>query len=130
MNFINPQTKEILISNPLPSKILNFIRSKNEQGESIEGKDLITFFEAPPYGWDNRIIRLVVAALIKNGSLFLEIGGREYFDPIDAELKNALKGIQVSTRHASTLAKILRPVNGMNYPGIFQRSLALMQEIQ
>jgi len=52
-------------------------RADNPMLETTGGA-VADHFEAPPYGWDPRIVRLTLAALFRNGSITVNIGGTEY----------------------------------------------------
>jgi len=52
---------EILTDRPVASQILSQVRQRDDRNNT--GQDISAFFEEPPYGWDPRVIRLVLATL-------------------------------------------------------------------
>ncbi|MHA1381212.1 MAG: hypothetical protein ACTSRG_22835, partial [Candidatus Helarchaeota archaeon] len=72
----------ILINRPILSKILSEV-NRREDSKDNKGIDMANFFDAPPYGWDSRIVRLGLAALFKNGSIRVIYGGKEYTSPAE-----------------------------------------------
>jgi hypothetical protein len=72
------ESGNILVDRPVASKILAEVKRRvNEDIESQTGASLTEHFEKPPYGWDPKILRLVVATLFKNGSIIMSVEGRE-----------------------------------------------------
>ena len=68
----------ILVDRPVASRILEEIRRRHKEGEECTGAQLIEYFESPPYGWDPRIVRITLATLFKNGSIIVNLEGREF----------------------------------------------------
>lgn len=54
---------------PLLSKILEELKRREASHEPSRGADLSEHFERPPYGWDDRVVRLGLACLLRNGSV-------------------------------------------------------------
>ena len=69
----------ILTDRPVASNIL--LRLKSPKREERFGKALVEHFAAPPYGWDPRITRLVLAALFRNGTVAANYNGTQYLSP-------------------------------------------------
>ena len=59
------RNNNILTTGPVAHPILLYLKKQNQ----LLGKDLLSEFEAPQYGWPERAIRLTVATLYRNGSL-------------------------------------------------------------
>ena len=66
------------VSSKIPSLVLKKIEHRRNYGLSRTGKDLISDFEKPPYGWDPKIVRLAVATLFKAGKISVLWNNREY----------------------------------------------------
>lgn len=71
----------ILTDRTVASRILSEIRRRIDEGFENTGAAISDRFEAPPYGWDPRIVRLVLATLFRNGSVLVELHGKEYASP-------------------------------------------------
>lgn len=69
---------QILVNTPVSSRVLAEIKSRVANGKDLTGVSLSEHFESPPYGWDPRILRLVLATLFKNGTIIVEIEGMEF----------------------------------------------------
>ncbi|MHA1381213.1 MAG: hypothetical protein ACTSRG_22840, partial [Candidatus Helarchaeota archaeon] len=72
----------ILINRAVLSKILSEV-NRREDSKNNKGSDIANFFDAPPHGWDSRIVRLGLVALFKNGSIRVIYGGKEYTSPTE-----------------------------------------------
>jgi hypothetical protein len=57
------------------------IERRHRQGEDRSGRALLEALERPPYGWDPRLVRLLVATLFKMGVLRIRLQGQEITDP-------------------------------------------------
>jgi hypothetical protein len=68
----------ILVDRPVASRILQELRKRHQQAEDSSGASLIEYFGSPPYGWDPRVVRLTLATLFKNGSIIVNLDGREF----------------------------------------------------
>lgn len=53
----------------LLSRLLEELKRRAVEHESLRGSDLADHFDRPPYGWDERVIRLGLASLLRNGSI-------------------------------------------------------------
>ncbi|MCD6317874.1 BREX system P-loop protein BrxC [Candidatus Aerophobetes bacterium] len=64
---------------PLLFEVISKIKDLVEKHDSQRsGQDLVQHFISPPYGWDPRVIRLALAALLKRGSVSLKSEDRYY----------------------------------------------------
>jgi hypothetical protein len=68
----------ILVDRPVASRILQEVRRRHQQAEESSGASLIEYFGSQPYGWDPKIVRLTLATLFKNGSIIVNLDGREF----------------------------------------------------
>lgn len=77
-------SNNIVTDRPVVARILSEVKRRtNQEVETQTGQSLTTYFESPPFGWDSKIIRLALAALFKNGSIIVNIGGTDYLSSSD-----------------------------------------------
>lgn len=76
---------------PLLAEIRSFLTQQQEEGRRTFGKDLLTLFTGPEYGWDANAVRVGVAALVREGSLKVLIGKKALTNPEDPDLVDALR---------------------------------------
>lgn len=79
----------ILTNRPVANRILSEIRRMSDNGLDNTGAALGSFFDAPPYGWDTRIVRLVLATLFKNDSITISLDGKDYYSVSEPGSKEA-----------------------------------------
>jgi len=65
---------------PAVEEILAEIKLRADKGVNTTGKDLISYFESVPYGWDPTFIRLIIAALFRDGAITLNFEGKAFRD--------------------------------------------------
>lgn len=56
-------------NSPLLSKVLGELKRRVDGHELTTGQGLQRHFDGPPYGWDERALRLALAVLFRNGSI-------------------------------------------------------------
>lgn len=76
---------------PLLEDIRLFISTRQSVSDKTLGKDIITQFIRPPYGWEPGVIRLGVAALVRNGNLRIIIDKKAFSNPLDGELQDSIR---------------------------------------
>jgi hypothetical protein len=76
---------------PLLDSIRMFLSTRQSKKERTLGKDLLTEFEKPPYGWDPGAIRVGVAAFVRSGAVKIVIGKKPFTNPADGELQDVLR---------------------------------------
>lgn len=86
--------RNILVSAPTADRILRELKRKSDRGEECTGLSLSEHFGAPPYGWEPRVVRLILATLFKNGSIQVESEGRTYLSPNETGSHNVFESIR------------------------------------
>jgi hypothetical protein len=75
---------------PLLSRLLGELKRRANGHESLHGPDLVDHFDRPPYGWDERVTRLGLACLFRNGSIEVRTAQGTFRSPKDASAVRAL----------------------------------------
>jgi transcription initiation factor IIE alpha subunit len=65
LKLVDADQRNILTSGPVAHSILSEIIKRGE----VSGKDIAAHFGGKSYGWDERVVRTVMAALRKNGNI-------------------------------------------------------------
>lgn len=99
----------ILTDRPVAARILSEIRRRDKEGLEKSGKSLEEFFDSPPYGWDARIIRLVLATLFKNGAISIDLDGKEYYSASEQSSKDAFTNSRLFRRAQFSLGQVISP---------------------
>lgn len=76
---------------PVIDGVIMHLRAMEEQGRRTTGKELLSLFEEPEYGWDQNAVRVAVAALVREGRAELSLSHRPVRNPGDPELVDALR---------------------------------------
>ncbi len=110
---------------------------RHQMGQPRTGKDLLEHFEKKPYGWDPRLVRLLVATLFKAGLVSVRYQNRDLTDPTDAQARPVFvnardfqKAIfsllpEVNWRQASELCSSIFGVQGGD---TFERTAAIVHQ--
>jgi hypothetical protein len=80
---------------PLLDEIRIYLLIRQNRQVRTLGKDLITEFTKPPYGWDPGVVRVGVAAFVREGSLTISVDKRPYHNPGDPVLEKAIRDSRV-----------------------------------
>ncbi|MBI3988924.1 MAG: hypothetical protein HY347_04840 [candidate division NC10 bacterium] len=100
----------IRIEAPVTARILEALRHRAQRPpEDRTGKALTDHFEAPPFGWDPRIVRLGLAVLFKNGSIAVHLDGQDYDSPANPASHRAITDTRAFTRARFELAQEVSP---------------------
>ena len=65
LKLVDSDQRNILASGPVAYPILSEICKRSD----VSGKDIAAHFGGKPFGWDERVVRTVMAALRKNGNI-------------------------------------------------------------
>lgn len=86
MQLVEESTSTILLDRPMASRVLAEIRRRSNEAQQYQtGISISDHFEKPPYGWDPKIIRMTLATLFKNGSISVNLDGKDYFSPYEVK---------------------------------------------
>ncbi|WP_175413346.1 BREX system P-loop protein BrxC [Methanosarcina mazei] len=83
-------TGNINLHGKIAGEIYSFIKKANDKGEILTGAGILDNFEDVPYGWDVILVRIVVAALYRSGSIYLKFSGKDYYDHKKPEAQDLL----------------------------------------
>lgn len=67
------------------------IRNRKQKGLPRTGKDLSEYFEKIPFGWDSRLVRLLLSTLFKLGLINVRYQNRDLKDPTDAQARQVFQ---------------------------------------
>lgn len=65
LKLIDQHQRNIITNGPVAYAILTEVKKRGE----ATGRDIADYFGSPPYGWDERVVRTVLAALYKSGNI-------------------------------------------------------------
>lgn len=65
---------------PIAQEILGYLKKKHDYGETVTGRELSTHFGGLGYGWEDDILRLVLAVLLRAGAIEVTHQARRYRD--------------------------------------------------
>jgi len=85
----------ILIDRPVASRVLTEVRKGAAEGKNT-GAELVEHFDSRPYAWDPRIVRLTLATLFKNGSIIVNLAGKEFLSPTETGSHEAFTNARLS----------------------------------
>jgi len=71
----------------LLSVLKSELQKRHNLGQDRSGRALLEHFERPPYGWDPRLVRLLLATLFKGGWAGVRYQGRDIADPTDPQAR-------------------------------------------
>lgn len=101
---------DIHLERPVPSRVFAEVRRRAESSpEDQTGNAISSHFEAPPYGWDPRVVRLSLAALFKNGSILVIMEGKSYGSPSDGRAQDAFTSARIFNRARFTPGRQITP---------------------
>ena len=75
---------------PLLSRVLAELKRRAQTHEPLRGPDLAEHFDRPPYGWDERVVRLALASLLRHGAIEVRTPQGTFRSPTDPAAVRAL----------------------------------------
>lgn len=75
---------------PLLAKVLQEVTRRDGEKASLRGADLADHFDDEPFGWDERVTRLALAALLRNAAIEVRTGTGTYTSARDEAPRRAL----------------------------------------
>lgn len=75
---------------PVVQEMLDELKRLREYGQVADGRTLASYFGGVPYGWNQALLRIVLAALFRAGIIAVQAGGTYYADPGSRLAKEAL----------------------------------------
>ena len=85
---------QIDLNTPLLDELRRFLITQESALMRIKGDDMLEKFTKPSYGWDAGVVRVGVAALLRNGNIRVLIKKKLYENLNDSELQAALRNIR------------------------------------
>ncbi len=82
---------KIDVNCPLLDAIRMYLSTEQNAGRRVLGKDLVSYFSAPPHGWDPNAVRIGVAAFVRSAAVKILINKKAFANPTDRELVDALR---------------------------------------
>ena len=118
--------------------VLDHVKLRASQGRSPAGKELAEHFGAPPFGWPLELMKLCVAALLREGSITVTSSGVTISSWRAPEAKVAVTGNpsfraltvhprsdeRLSSRELRQAARILEERFGLTAPGLTEEAVA------
>lgn len=71
----------------IAKEVLSYLQLEHSYGNKVTGKTLEERFQGTPYGWDRDILRLVLAVLLRAGTIEVTYQGRRFRNHIDAQCR-------------------------------------------
>jgi len=75
---------------PIAKEILDYIKREHSYGNKVTGKSLEEHFQGIGYGWERDMLRLVLAVLLRAGSLEVTYQGRRFRNYQDPQSRTPL----------------------------------------
>ena len=94
---------------PIVKEVLGYIASEHSNGNKVTGRTLETHFGGIGYGWDQEILWLVLASLLRAGAIEVTYQGRRYRNHLDPQVRtpfsktNAFRSASFAPRKAPDL---------------------------
>jgi hypothetical protein len=62
----------LILGSPLVAAVFEELRRCQDESRDLDGKSVVEHFEAIPFGWPRAVVRMVLAAMLRGGALYLE----------------------------------------------------------
>jgi len=69
----------------IAKEVLDYMRREQSYGTKVTGKSLESHFGGLGYGWDNEVLRLVLAVLLRGGYIEVTYQGRRFRNAVDPQ---------------------------------------------
>ena len=89
LNLVIPEDARYVL-NPaadIAKEVMDYIRREHAYGNKVTGKSLEEYFQGTGYGWDRDMLRLVLAVLLRAGSIEVTYQGRRYRNHQDPQCR-------------------------------------------
>jgi hypothetical protein len=77
---------------PVAKAILGYIQSEHSYGNKVTGRMLEDHFGEMPYGWDREILWIVLASLLRKGTVEVTYQGRRFRNHLDPQVRPVFAG--------------------------------------
>jgi len=113
------------VTNPsaeISTEVLDYLKSEHAYGNKVTGKVLEERFGGMPYGWDRDVLKLVLAVLLRSGSIEVTYKGRRFRNHLDPQCRTpfatttAFRAASFAPREAIDLKTLINAVK--QYEGL------------
>lgn len=100
----------------ISKEVLDYLKNEHAYGNKVTGKILEVRFRGMPYGWDLDVLRLVLAVLLRAGSIEVTYQGRRFRNHHDPQSRNpfattpAFRAASFAPREAIDLKTLISAV--------------------
>jgi hypothetical protein len=88
------KNNKIIENAPLIDEIRILLNQREAVQLRTTGKDLLDRYTNPPYGWDPGVVRVGIAAMLKEGKIRVLINKKPYENPGYTQLQNSLRNLR------------------------------------
>ncbi len=80
---------------PIAEEIMRYIAEQQKYSKTVTGKELLERFNGIGYGWDNDIIRLTLAVLLRDSAITMTSSASVYKEATSPQAKQAIKNLNI-----------------------------------
>jgi hypothetical protein len=103
-------SNQVNVNAPLLDELRIFLATQEINQIRTTGKTLLEKFSNTPYGWDQGVVRVGIAVLVRNGNLLILINRKRYENPNDSQLKESLSNLNSFNKVEIELVEIDIPL--------------------
>jgi len=70
----------LIPSHELVEPVRDCLRDREDAGEDLDGASILAYFRRTPFGWPEDLVRTLVSAMFRGGTVTVTAGGRTYHD--------------------------------------------------